>query len=158
MDALQGNVEATLSGVTVGVYWEWVEVADKKTVAVFRKAVEKMKSLGAIVKEIKIPELEELRVAHVITAVGELATLISADIDKHYHELSITPIMVSAMGSQFSAVESINAMKQRTRTITILETLFKEVDVIATPTTGCPIPRIIPEYHTAHGKVDSKVI
>lgn len=38
-----------------------------------------------------------------------------------------------------------------------LEHIFEEVDVIATPTAGCPIPCVAPEYHTACGMLDSKV-
>ena len=151
-------VGRNLSGVTFGVYWDWVNTADKDNVAMFREAVEKITSLGAVVKDIKIPELEEIRVAHVITAVSELASAIGVDVDKHFDCLGPGSLLVAAMGHHFSAVECVNAMKQRTRTITSLEAVFKEVDVIITPTTGCPVPRITPEYLTAYGKVDGEAI
>ena len=151
-------VGRNLSGVTFGVYWDWVNTADKDIVAIFREAIEKITSLGAVVKDIKIPELEEIRVAHVITAVSELASAIGVDVDKHFDCLGPGSLLVAAMGHHFSAVECVNAMKQRTRTITALEAVFKEVDVIITPTTGCPVPRITPEYLTPHGKVDGEAI
>ena len=150
------NAEASLSGVTIGVYWDWIEHADKETVAVFRQAVNKLRSLGANFKEIKIPELEEIRVTHVITAVSELSTTMSADVDEHFHEMGPGPLIVAAMGHQFSSTEVINAMKQRTRAVVTLKAVFKEVDIIATPTTGCIIPRITPEYLTAYGIIDGK--
>ncbi len=152
------DVGTTLSGVTIGIYWDWIQAADKETIAVFRKAFEKMKVLGASVKEVKIPELEELRVAHTITAVTELSAALSEDVDKHFSELGPAPLLIAAMGLGFSAMESINAMKQRTRSIASLKHLFKEVDFIATPTVGCPIPRITPEYLTTYGALDGEVI
>lgn len=153
------DVGTTLSGMTIGIYWDWIHTADKETVAVFRKAVDEMKLLGATMTEVKIPELEELRVAHIITAITELSALTSEDMEKHFSEVGPGPLMIAAMGRSFSATESINAMKQRTRTITALKRLFdKEVDFIATPTTGCPIPRITPKYFTTYGAIDGEAI
>lgn len=152
------NISSTLSGLTIGVYWDWIEVADKETVSVFCKGIEKMRSLGAVVKEIKIPELEEIRVAHIITTVGELSAVIKVDVDEHFHDIGPGTLLVSALGHHFSATDCINAMKQRTRTIKVMEAMFKEIDVIATPTVACPIPRISPEYYTKYGKIDGRAI
>lgn len=107
-----GNVEATLSGVTVGIYWDWIEEADEETVSVFRTAIEKIKLLGAVVKEIKIPELEEMRVAHIITAVTELSAVTNVDVDKHFSEISAASLTAFALGHHFSAIETVNAMKE----------------------------------------------
>ena len=153
-----GTLGTGLSGLTVGVYWDWVEAADKETVGVFREAVRKLTVLGMLVKYIKIPELEELRVAHVITSVGELAALMSMDVDKNFDKLGPSALTVAVLGHSFSAVESVNAMKQRTRTVTALKAVFKQVDVIATPTVGCPAPRITPEYLSSYGKLDGEAI
>lgn len=101
--------------------------------------------------------MEEIRVAHVITALEELSSLLSVDVDKHFHDLGPELLIVAATGYNFSATESINAMKQRTRTVIALKSLFQKVDLIATPTTGCPIPVISPEYYT-FGKVDAEAI
>ena len=152
------TVGATLSGVTIGVYWDWIEEADQETVSVFHNAVDELKLLGAVIKDVKIPELEKIRVAHIITTLTELSAIMAVDVDKHFYEIGPGPLMVSALGREFSAKESMNAMKQRTRTIIALEAVFNEVDFIATPTTGCPIPRITPEYYTTYGKIDGEAI
>ncbi len=149
---------SSLSGLTIGVYSDWTENADKETVVVFKDAIEKMKRLGAEVKDIKIPELEEIRVAHTITSVTELSSIMGEDVTNHFSELGPGAILISVMGRCFSAIESTNAMKQRTRTIKALKSIFTEVDVIATPTAGCPIPRITPEYLTVHGAFDGEAI
>ena len=99
----------------MGVYWDWVEAANKETVSVFCEAVRKLTALGMLVKDIKIPELEELRVAHVATSVGELAALMSVDVDKIFDKLGPSALTVAVLGHSFSAVESVNVMKQSTR-------------------------------------------
>jgi Asp-tRNA(Asn)/Glu-tRNA(Gln) amidotransferase A subunit family amidase len=152
------DTKAILSGITVGVYSDWLKAADKEIADAFCRAVDKLKMLGVEIKEIKIPELKELQVAHAITAITELAASMSEDVDEHYSEMSPAALMITAMGHGFSATETTNAMKQRTRTIMALKHLFKEVDFIATPTIGCPIPRITPEYLTSYGVIDAEAI
>lgn len=46
-----GNVEARLSGVKIGIYCDWI---DNKTVSAFCTAIGKIKSLHAVMKDIKI--------------------------------------------------------------------------------------------------------
>ena len=152
-----GNLEPNLAGVTFGVCSGWTNRADKETVVVFEEAVRKIKLLGAVVKEIQIPELEEIRVAHVITAVSELFATMSVDIDRNFPRLGPGPLISAAAGRSFSATEYLNAMKQRTRAITALKLLFQQVDAIITPTVGCPVPRITKEYF-GYGKIDGRVI
>lgn len=144
------DVDSSLSGLTIGVYPEWIDKADKETVNTFNSAIENMKALGAHVKNIKIPELEELRIAHTITAVTELAAANKDVLSRHFSELGPGTLLISAMGDSFSPSDTVNAMKQRTRSIKALENIFSSVDVIATPTAGCLIPRITPEYLTRH--------
>jgi len=150
--------EVELSGLTVGIYWEWVEAADSSTVEVFRKAVKSLAVEGIEVRPVKIPELEEVRVAHIIHTVSELSALTSVDVDKSYSSLGPSATMVAALGHCFSALEMVNALKQKTRTMTALKAIFEEVDVIATPTVGCPIPKITSEYLSGYGKLDGEAI
>ncbi len=121
----------SLSGLIIGVYSDWTDNADKETVVVFKDAIEKMKRLGAEVKDIKIPELEELRVAHTITAVTELSSIMAEDVANHLSELGAGAILISVMGQCFSAIESTNAMKQRTRTIKALKNIFNELKLMS---------------------------
>ncbi len=158
LNLVDSESKSSLNGLTVGVYWDWVKQADKRSVAVFQEAVEKLVSLGVVIKDIKIPELEEVRVAHVITSVVELSALISMDVDKRYDQLGPSAAVVASLGHCFSAVESINAMKQRTRTIVALKAIFEQVDIIATPTVGCAIPKITSEYLSGYGMLDGEVI
>ena len=152
------SMDVGLMGLTVGIYWEWIEAADSCTVKVFREAVEALALKGIVVRPVKIPELEEVRVAHVINSVSELSALTSVDVDRSFSSLGPSATMVAALGHCFSAVEMVNAMKQKTRTITTLEAIFEEVDVIATPAVGCPVPRITSEYLGGYGMLDGEAI
>ena len=139
--SLEGLGETSLEGTTVGVYWEFFEHADKEIVRKCKLAVNQLQSLSATIVEIKIPELEDIRVAHVVTIVSEIASALAVDIDKHFNEFNLESLL--PLGSfNFSAIEYINAQKQRTRAIESLKDIFNKVDIIVTPGTGCVAPII----------------
>ena len=140
--SLEGLGETSLEGTTVGVYWEFFEHADKEIVRKCKLAVNQLQSLGATIVDIKIPELEDIRVAHMTTITSEMASSVAIDVDKHFYELNLETLLPMAAGYTFSAVGYINAQKQRTRAIESLKFLFNKVDVIITPGTACPAPKI----------------
>ena len=142
--SLEGLGETSLEGTTIGVYWEFFEHADKEIVRRCKLAVNQLQSLGATIVEIKIPELEDFRVAHLVTLMSEFVNSVAIDVDKHFNELNAETLLPVALGCTLSAVEYINAQKQRTRAIKSLEYIFEKVDVIVTPATACPGPLIRP--------------
>ncbi len=140
--SLEGLGEAGLEGVTVGVYWEFFEHADEEIVVRCKQAVNQLQSLGATIVEIKIPELEENRIAHVVTIVTEILSALAVDVDKHFHKFNLESLL--PLGAcNFKAVEFVNAQKQRTRALESLKHLFKDVDMIVTPGTACLAPEIL---------------
>ena len=142
--SLEGLGETSLKGTTIGVYWEFFEHADKEIVRRCKLAVNQLQSLGATIVEIKIPELEDVRVAHLVTLMSEFVNSVAIDVDKHFNELNAETLLPVALGCTLSAVEYINAQKQRTRAIKSLEYIFEKIDVIVTPATACPGPLIRP--------------
>ena len=143
-----------LSGLRIGVYKEYFEHADPQTVSLCRKALQVLVSLGAQVKDIVIPELEELRVAHQSVAITEFFTAYALDVDKRMEQMNPESLLIFGVGNAMSAKEFINAQKQRTRSIAIVKSLFEEVDLIATPTTGTVAPVIPPGAEKfGHGDV-----
>eukprot|EP00731_Ephydatia_muelleri_P027259 Em0019g132a len=142
--SLKGLGETKLMGLRVGVYWKFFEHADSEVVAACKAAVGQMESLGAEVKEIVIPELEETRVAHFISISSEMGSALLADVDRHFHEINLETLMLLAASYNGSSVEYINAQKQRTRAVEIVKHIFERVDVIVTPATAIPAPAIIP--------------
>lgn len=141
---LEGFGREDLKGIKVGVYKEYFEHADPEIVTSCKKALDVMLSLGAVVVDIVIPELEEVRIAHMITITSEMANAIMVEIDKNFDKVVPETLLPISAGLNSSAVGYINSQKQRTRSIRVLESIFKQVDIIATPTNGVPAPFIPP--------------
>lgn len=144
LSSLKGLGETKLAGLKVGVYWKFFEHADSEVVAACRAAVKQIESLGAELKEIVIPELEETRVAHFVSISTEMGTALLADVDAHFHDINLETLMLLAAGYKARAVEYVNAQKQRTRAMEIVKHIFEQVDVIVTPATAIPAPAITP--------------
>ena len=151
--SLEGFGKTGLEGVTVGVYWEFFEHADSEVVSVCKKAVEKMRELGADVVEVKIPELEEARVALLVSILAESASSCQIDVDKHFDKINPETLLAMLGGCMFTAVDYINASKQRTRSISFVTALFEKVDLLVTPTVPCVAPLITPDS-ISDGKSD----
>ena len=151
--SLEGFGKTGLEGVTVGVYWEFFEHADQEVVSACKGAVEKMRELGADVIEVKIAELEECRVALMVNVLAEAFTSTQVDIDKHFDEINRETLLAMLGGAMFTAVDYINANKQRTRSVTFLTKLFEKVDLLVTPTVPCVAPLITPDS-ISDGKSD----
>ena len=145
MVPLKSLGETKLSGLRVGVYWDHFEDASKEVVKSCKAAVDLMKTLGAEVKDIVIPELDDSKVAHLILCTTEMGNPLLADVDRHFYEMNIESLMFVALGYNVSATEYINSQRQRTRAIAIMEHIFGEVDVIVSPATGITAPAIAPQ-------------
>ena len=145
--SLKGLGDAKLDGLKVGIYWKYFEDADSEVVQACKAAVSHLKALGAQVVEINIPELEESRVAHVVTIVSEFCNSLGVDIDRHFDEFTLESLLLLVVGFHFTAVEYLNAQKQRTRAIEAMNYFFEKLDcdVIITPATGIPAPTIPPK-------------
>ena len=143
---LQGLGEMNLEGLKVGIYWKFFEHADPEIVKKCKLAVVELKSIGVMVVEIKIPELDDCRVAHAISIMSEFTNGLAKDIDTHFSEITPESHVVLSCGSSILAMEYINAQKQRTRAIEVMKYFFDElkIDAIVTPATAIPAPGISP--------------
>ena len=142
--SLDGLGEREIGGLRVGVYWEYFQDCDAAVASACKDAVKKMSSMGATIVDIRIPELEEMRVAHACITLSEFASANMTDIDEHYDEFTREVLLVLSSGVTLSAVSYINALKQRARAIEIMTKVFEKVDVIVTPTTANVAPKIRP--------------
>ncbi len=143
--SLEGLGETRLDGLKVGVYWEHFNHADKELTLKCKAALSQLENLGAVLVDIKIPEMEDSRVAHVISIGAEFSSSLSSEINHHYSELNLETHLLVGMSYGFSATEYVNSQKQRTRAMEALEYIFQRVDVIVTPGSGLPAPPIDPE-------------
>lgn len=144
-----------LTDIKVGVYWDYFNHAHKCVVNSCRNAVKKLEELGAQIKEVYIPELDECRLAHMLITLAEGASSMACEIDKHFWDFNLETLTPLLVGLHISGIDYINALKQRTRSIKILQSLFKQVDIIVTPGTACTAP-VIPPSSISHGSSDVK--
>ena len=154
--SLRGVGEKSLDGLRVGIYREFFDHCDESVHNVCRPSLKVLEDLGAKIVDIKIPELEESRIAHYITILSEFANGLMCDVDSHFSLLNTETCLLLSPGLNIQSVDFINAQKQRNRAITFLKHIFKEVDVIVTPTTACVAPKIDKDA-VSHGKVMSVI-
>ncbi len=153
--SLDGLGEERLDGLNIGVYWDYFQHADSEIVTQCKAAVSKLESLGATIVSIAIPELEESRVAHSVSIISEFSTSLLVDTDAHFNDMCNETLMVLTAGYQMPVVNFLNAQKQRSRAIAVLQHLFddKKLDAIVSPGTACVAPAILPQA-LSHGSSD----
>lgn len=143
--SLMGIGEERLDGLRVGIYWDHFNHASKEVVAKCKAALSHLQKLGAELVDIKIPEMEECRIAHVVSIGSEFVSCLGLDLDCHYSEINLETHLLVGTSAAFSAIDYINAQKQKTRAIEALKSIFHDVDIIATPGSAITAPAIEPE-------------
>lgn len=128
--------DTDLSHLTFGVFRPWVEHAEPGVVDAFDRALAQLKDRGAKVKRISIPGLDLVRLAHLVTIVGEMATSQLAESDKR-QQLALDSRMNLALGQTLTATDYVHAQRHRTAITQQFLQLLDDVDAIVTPTTAC---------------------
>ncbi|MCX6056069.1 MAG: amidase [Chloroflexi bacterium] len=140
---LEGWNTSDLKGITAGVYREWFEHADPEVVKANDVLIDQLKSRGLAVKEIFIPELNGLRVAHAVTILSEMADCMNPY--RNHRKEQGAPVRLNlALGEALTAIDYVQAQRMRTRAMNHFEKVFREVDVILTPTTAKTSQRVLP--------------
>jgi Asp-tRNA(Asn)/Glu-tRNA(Gln) amidotransferase A subunit family amidase len=131
----------------MGIYTPWfnnvhsTEVSDKceDALNLLKKAH------GCEVKEVVIPEIMEMRIAHVVSIGSECACSLNPDCeDGKGVKLTYDTRTSLALFQSFTAADYIAAQCIRRRIMHYFLEIFKKVDVIVTPTTGMTAPKIPP--------------
>ncbi|XP_063150647.1 uncharacterized protein LOC134491068 [Candoia aspera] len=131
-----------LNGLKLGIDWSFFKACDTEIIAVCQKAVEFLVDLGASVVDISLPEMEEVRVAHVICILSEMRDFLQSDFNNQFEQMNLETRLNLAIASQFTALDYIKANRQRSRTIAFLQKIFGKVDCLLTPGTACCAPAI----------------
>ncbi len=131
-----------LKDIRIGIYGEWFEHATPEIVSSCLEMVESLKIAGAEVVDIIVPELDEMRVAHAVTILSEMALCMKpyqADRNKQGAAVRLSFVL----GEVLTASDYLQAQRMRTRALSIFEEIYQKVDVILTPATAMtaqPIP------------------
>ncbi|XP_048577775.1 fatty acid amide hydrolase isoform X1 [Nematostella vectensis] len=154
--SLQDFEQTNMDGVTIAVDWRFFEDTDKEVFGCCQEALRYLESRGATVVSIQIPELEEARVAHIVTILTEFATGMEPFYKKHYYDMNPDTVMSLSLGRMLTAFDYYQAQKQRTRMMQFLEDFFQEqkIDCIITPALGIKVPKI-PSGAISHGEANT---
>ncbi|KAJ1396560.1 Amidase, conserved site [Sesbania bispinosa] len=136
-----------LESLRIGKYTPWfnnvhsTEVSDKCEDALNLLS----KAHGCEMIEIVIPELLEMRTAHLVSIGSECLCSLNPDCeDGKGVKLTYDTRVSLALFRSFTAADYVAAQCLRRRIMYYFMDIFKKVDVIVTPTTGTTAPRIPP--------------
>lgn len=149
---LEGWNKTDLKGVRVGVYPDWSNHASREIVDANEKMIAEFEKCGAVVTKVTIPELDAMRVAHAVTILSEMAACMQNYPD-HFGDFSASTQLSLVLGQEMTSFEYIQAQRMRTRALKIFGDVFKDVDVILTPTTALTAP-IVPAEAESDGWSD----
>jgi len=135
---------ADLRGMTLGVYWPWFRHASPEVVQRCESLVCALVERGATLREVEIPALDMMRVAHVVTITGEMAAAMMPYDPEHRRDFGLDVRVNLAIARSSLAAEYVNAQRIRTRAMAAFARAFEGVDAIVTPATGITAPRINP--------------
>lgn len=147
------EVASDISGMRVGIYTPWFEDAAEDVLAVARGAVEKLVAAGAELVEIEIPELENLRAAHLVTIASEQKAAMARYYGDHRTDFGIETRANLALAGRLTGGDYIKAQQIRERGLRQWTKIFSTVDAIITPTTGI-LPPKVPEDRLLSGVSD----
>ncbi len=137
-----GYGNSDLSGFKFGIYHPWFEHATPDIVETCRTAVNQLIEHGAKEQEIFIDQLEAQRVAHAVTITVEMLSAVEKEYKKTPMKFATTSRIGLGLASAFRATDYLKAQRVRAFTIEEFNRVFKEIDVIVTPTTAITAPEI----------------
>lgn len=135
---------ADLRGVTLGVYWPWFRHATPEIVQHCESLVRALVARGATLRDVELPELDLLRVAHIVTITSEMVAAMMPYDGQHRHDFGLDARANLASARGATAAEYVKAQRVRTRAIATFQRAFTDVDAIVTPSTAVVAPLINP--------------
>lgn len=156
MEGSQHDVDVfkVIGSITFGKYTKWFEdVSNSEILEACERVLQLLvEKYGIKIKEIILPEMDEMRVGHVVTIGSE----ISAATNTHYlngkrKDISYEIRSTLALMRSFTSCDYVAAQRLRRRAMFYHMEAFKSVDVIVTPTSPMTAP-IIPKSALKFGE------
>jgi Asp-tRNA(Asn)/Glu-tRNA(Gln) amidotransferase A subunit family amidase len=147
--------DPNLRGLKLGLYKEWFDHCSPGVRQVCHAALDKLAQAGAEIVEVEVPELDEMRIAHVASILGEMATSL-ANFPKNEKELAPSVRLTLTLGKEFTSKDYIIAQRMCTRAMHIFSRVLAGVDAILSPATAMTAP-LIPQAGIPGGWSDLSV-
>jgi len=133
----------SLAGLRVGVFWDYFSDAEPELVAAGVKAIESLKRLGATIKNISIPHIQNLRVAHAVGISTEMSSILEYYYSTQNPPLELPTTLQISIGLSMLGTDYIAANRIRGWAMEFFaKRIFSEVDIFVTPTTPFTAPEI----------------
>ncbi len=142
---LQDFNNANLAGVKLGVFSPWFKHASMDIVQNCERMLDAFKAQGASIEEIEIPELNEARVAQIVTIGTEMLTSLQPHFKTFRQPFGLDALLNLTLVKEFSGGDYVKAQRIRAELIRNLTQIYQQVDAIVTPTTACTAPPILPD-------------
>ena len=156
MPELENLHAPDLKGLKIGVYDAWFDDASGEVVAQCRQALQRAQKLGAELQSIQISDLHNYHMAHLVTIVGEMSASQQQALQAgHKHGTDVRLNLALAQGLRAS--DYVQAQRWRRQAVDSLQDLFRQVDMIATPSTGLTAPVLHPDA-LAEGESDLELL
>jgi aspartyl-tRNA(Asn)/glutamyl-tRNA(Gln) amidotransferase subunit A len=134
--------EATsLEGVRIGVdHVQPPGITNGSTVMAFESALQVLESLGAEIVEVTLPLYEELIAIVAFTRFAEAFAYHREDLRGRWSDYGATTRVNLTRGALISGAEYVQAQRVRRVGLRLLDELFGEVDLVASPTVAAGAP------------------
>lgn len=129
-----------LDGVRLGIYRPWFEDGEPAVVSRCYEALQTLQNAGAEICDVTIPELEVMRVAHLITIVAEMTAAHMQHYRDHKNDYGLDTRLNLCLGRRLQGFDYVHAQRHRARVYRHFAEVLERVDAIVTPTTGCTAP------------------
>ncbi len=149
---LEGWNKPDLKGVRIGVFSDWSNHASREIVEKNEQMIAEFEKAGAVVVKITIPELDAMRVAHAVTILSEMAACMQ-NYPENWNDFAASTRLSLVLGQEMSSHDYIQAQRMRNRAMTTFAEIFRDVDVILTPTTALTAP-VVPDIALSDGWSD----
>ena len=131
--ALNGDVR----GLTIGIPWRWLEhdlPLKPATHAAFDAALDVFRGLGATVREVTLPPIQQYEDVKKTIAVVELFTIHGQDLREHPELFGDCLRYRVIAGGLVRAEDYLNAMRHRTVLARAMQATMADIDVLLLPT------------------------
>jgi len=136
-----GNPGDDLKGVVIGVFPDWNAHSEPGVAKACFETLGALRERGAIFREIAIPQLDLMRVAHAVTILSEMAGAMS--FFRASRKLFSPSTRLSlALGDAMSSGTYLRAQQMRARAVRVFRSIFESVDLIASPATAIVAPKV----------------
>jgi aspartyl-tRNA(Asn)/glutamyl-tRNA(Gln) amidotransferase subunit A len=135
--------EPKLKGFRVGVpHNYYFDRLQPEVDAAVRAAVKTLEELGAEIREVEIPEIEDFTVLSRLILLPEATTVHRTRLKTRRADIGPDVLALLDQGQFVLATDYLDAQRRRRELIANLNRLFEQVQVIVTPTTPTTAPQI----------------